>query len=53
MTEEEVVTHILNPSGATANVDLLDRTVDSFYGATSNEQVRYDIMIQLIGGAMV
>lgn len=39
MTEEEVVTHILNPSGATANVDLLDRTVDSFYGAISNEQV--------------
>lgn len=45
MAEEEVVTQILNPSGPTANVELLDRTVDSFYGATSNEQVWYISMI--------
>ena len=31
---------ILNPGGDSANVELLDRTIDSFYSAVSNEQVR-------------
>jgi hypothetical protein len=35
-----VVNNILNvSSGGPANVELLDRTVDSFYTAVSNEQV--------------
>lgn len=50
-----VVNNILNvSSGGPANVELLDRTVDSFYTAVSNEQVRFrraDIhaLLRLIG----
>ena len=41
-TETEVL-QILNLSAQGANVELLDRTVDMFYGAVSNEQVRGNI----------
>lgn len=40
-TETEVL-QILNLSAQGANVELLDRTVDMFYGAVSNEQVRWN-----------
>jgi hypothetical protein len=38
---EDVARQILNPGGDSANVELLDRTIDSFYSAVSNEQVRF------------
>lgn len=39
MADSEVL-QILNLGGQSANIELLDRTVDAFYGAVSNEQVR-------------
>lgn len=42
-SENDVALQILNLSGPTANVELLDRTVDMFYGAVSNEQVRVGV----------
>jgi len=44
-TETEVL-QILNLSAQGANVELLDRTVDMFYGAVSNEQVRWNFGIE-------
>ncbi len=38
--DNDVALQILNLSGPNANVELLDRTVDMFYGALTNEQVR-------------
>jgi hypothetical protein len=43
--DEELAGQILNLSGAGANVELLDQTVNMFYGAVTNEQVRGDAMI--------
>lgn len=38
--DNDVALQILNLPGPNANVELLDRTVDMFYGAVTNEQVR-------------
>jgi hypothetical protein len=38
---DSTAVEILNFNGQAANVELLDRTIDAFYTAATNDQVRF------------